>query len=247
MNLFRTLLLCGLAAFLPARSLVAQTNALVEAGFPATSREWAGDDYTQIAGLLADGKTPLPRLADAEGQAFIRRLTSTDNLSLYRNRSLPIGERLVGFSSLMGGVNAVAKQYLAAVGRGLDVHRELTAEFAFILRAAAVGVDLMKEFLPTVPHDDHYAARMQGVAQFKSGLTTMFAGAEVSLSEKDFYSSEDRSLLLAAMAETLPAINKIFAPDYRVELRRKLEGHRAAFPDDQDARHLQAMIDTLGH
>lgn len=246
MNLPRTLLLFGLAAWMPARGLVAQTNTLAEAGFPAASRAWAGDDYARVAELLADGKTPLPRLADEEGQAFIRRMTSTENLAFYRNRSLPIGQRLVGFIALLDGVSTVTKRYLAAAGQGADVHRELTAESIFLLRAAAVGVDLMEEFFPTVPRDDQYAARVQGVEQFKSGLTAMFVGAEASLSEQGFYSSEDRSGLLAAMAETLPTVGKIFAADYKVELRRKLEARRAAFPGEQDARNLQAMVDELG-
>ena len=199
-----------------------------------------------MAELLADGKTPLPRLADEEGQAFIHRLTSTENLSLYHNRSLPVDQRMDDYSAMMGGLSTIVQQYVAAANRGVDVHRELAGQMAFMLRSTAAGVDLIDEFLPTVPHDDKYPVRMQGFDRMKSGLSTIFDGAETSLSEKGFYSPEDFSLLLTAMAETLPTIDKVFAPDYRIELRKKLEALRAAFPGEKDTHNLQAMIDELG-
>ena len=62
-------------------------SALVEAGIPALSREWSGDDYARVAQMLAAGKLPLPRLTDDQGRLFLQRLTTTENFSLYRNRT----------------------------------------------------------------------------------------------------------------------------------------------------------------
>lgn len=67
---------------------------LVEAGIPALSREWTGDDYARVAEVLATKKLPLPRLTDEEGKKFIEQLTSVRNFSLFQNASLPIEVRL---------------------------------------------------------------------------------------------------------------------------------------------------------
>ena len=220
--------------------------ASVEAGIPALSREWSGADYAQAAQVLAAGKLPLPRLTDEQGRLFLQRLTSEENFSLYRNRSLPIQQRMEGFFKLMGGANAIAKQYMAAANKGLDVHREIAQQLAFLLHVTAVSVQLIDEFLPTVPKDEQYPVRMAGLKQTYSGLTTAFVGAETSLSETRFYSPDDLTILLNAMSETLPAVKKAFSPDYKIELRKKLESHRSAFPRAEDTQNIQRMIDELG-
>lgn len=116
---------------------------------------------------------------------------------------------------------------------------------AFLLRTSAVGLDLTDEFLPTIPKDDKYATRMDGLKTVKSGLTTVFVGAEVSLTESNGFSSKDRSLLLEAMAATLPTLKRAFAPDYRVELQQKLRTDRAKFTDSNDVLRLDAMVREL--
>ena len=220
-------------------------TAFVEAGIPALSRDWSGDDYAQVAQVLAAGRLPLPRLTDEQGRLFLQRLTSKENLSFYRNHSLPIQQRMEGFFKLMGGANAIAKQYMAAANKGLDVHREIAQQLAFLLRATAVTVQLIDEFLPTVPKDEKYPVRMAGLKQTYSGLTTAFVGAETSLSETRFYSPDDLTALLDAMSETLPTVKKVFSPDYKRELRKKLESHRAAFLRAEDTKNIQKMIDEL--
>ena len=220
-------------------------KAFVEAGLPAISREWMGDDYVRAAEVLAAGKVQLPHLSDAQGRLLLQRLTATENLSFCRNRTLPLEQRLDGLFKLMGGSNAISKQYMAAANKGANVHTELAQQLAFLLRVAVLGVQLVDEFQPTIPKDEKYAVRMDGLKQIYSGLTTMFAGAETSLSEKKFYSAEDLSLLLTAMAETLPIVKKAFASDYKLELRKKLESRRAAFPQSEDAQKLQRMISEL--
>jgi hypothetical protein len=221
-------------------------SALAEAGIPALSREWVGDDYARAAGLLAAGKVPLPRLSDETGRLFLQRLTSTENFSFYRNRTLPIEQRLDNLLKLMSGSGTIMKQYATAANKGLDLHREITQQLAFSLRFAAMGVQLIDEFLPTIPKDDKYPVRMDGLKRTNGGLTSIFVGAEMSLSETKFYSPEDLSLLLGAMAETLPVVKKAFPPDYRIELRKKLESRKSAFPRKEDAQSIQRMIDELG-
>ena len=221
-------------------------STLVEAGIPALSREWTGEDYLQVSKVLAQGRLPLPRVADETGRRFIQRLTDIENLSLFQNRTLPLQNRMPNFLSLMQAAGAISKQYLAASNQGIEVHEELALQQAFELRVAATGMELMEEFVPTIPKDEKYEVRMAGVKQAISGLTSMYVGAEMSLSETRLYTPADLTVLLKAMAETLPVVQKAFSADYRLELRRKMEAHQAAFPGAEDAKMLQQIIAALG-
>jgi hypothetical protein len=76
---------------------VAETNPFLEAGTPAATRVWSGPDYERTLAVLIDGKVPLPRLADPQGAALLQRMTSPENLSLQRDKSLLLSVRLVDF------------------------------------------------------------------------------------------------------------------------------------------------------
>ena len=69
---------------------------------------------------------------------------------------------------------------------------------------------------------------MAGVKQMNDGITSVFVGCEQMLTPSNHFAPEDLSILLAAMAETLPRVKKSFAADFRVELRQKLEADRPA-------------------
>lgn len=229
-----------------AQTGAAGAGSLVEAGIPALSREWLGDDYLQASKVLALGSVQLPMLTDEQGRLFLERLTSTGNFSFHRKRTLPIDNRLPDFLNLMEGANAILKLYLVAANKQLDVHREMALQLAFALRIAAMEVELIEEFLPSIPKDDKYEVRMAGMKRAYGGMTTVFAGAMVSLNEKNFYSTEDLTLLLTTMAETLPVVKKAFPADYKTELRKKLEAQRATFPEAEGVKAIGQMIDELG-
>jgi hypothetical protein len=220
---------------------------LVEAGMPALSREWSGADYQRAAEVLASGKVPLPTLATPEGRAFFKRLTSPENLSFAANTSVPISVRMGDFSgSLMTGVKTILMQYLTAANKGARVHTEVAMQMSFMLHLAAAGIKLTDEFIPTIPKDDKYEIRLGGLKKMYGGMTTIFVGAETSLGENTFYSPEDLSLLLQAMSEVLPTMKTAFPPDFGIELRKKLEKRKAAFPGEKDRQILQKMIAEIG-
>ncbi len=217
------------------------------AGIPAVTREWTGADYTQAFRVLSAGSVTLPRFSDRHGTVLLDRITSTDNFSFHRNRSLPIQSRLHDHVALLQSVNSLLKLYsVKSVTDTASSKPELASLLAFLLRVSAVGLDLTDEFLPTIPRDDKYATRIDGLKTMKSGLTTMFVGAEVSLTERNGFSPKDRSLLLEAMAATLPTVKRAFASDYKVELQQKLKTDRAKFTGSNDVLRIDAMIRELG-
>jgi hypothetical protein len=152
---------------------------------------------------------------------------------------------MVDYSQLLEGTGAILTRYLATPGKGQEFHKEIAALMAFMLHTAALGVQLAEEFVPTIPRDDNYGVRMDGLKKMNSGLVTIFVGAENSLAERKFYSAEDLSLLLKAMSETLPRVKKAFSADYPVELRKKLTSHKSHFKSKEDIRYIDEMLKEL--
>jgi hypothetical protein len=201
-----------------------KSDKYVEAGIPAASREWFGSDYARAYETFASGRVSLPRFSETQGAKLLERMTSIENFSFHRNRSIPLQTRMEDYLRLMKGANSVLKLYYAnAVNEKEKLYTEMARLLGFMLQVSALGVELVDESIPTIPRDDKYATRMDALRRFYSDLTTVFVGAEVSLSERNYYSQDDLSAILDAMAITLPRLKKAFAQDYRIELRKKLE------------------------
>ncbi len=242
----RTLLLATAILF-SSHLAVSQTppNPYLEAGIPAVGRAWSGPDYQRAAEILASGKVALPRLSDPQGAALLGRMTSLENLALERDPKLSLQSRLEDFVPLQQGASALLKQYLAAGSRG-GFRPETARLAAFLVRSSALGLELVTEMIPTVPKDEQYAARMADVKQMHDGMTTVFVGCEQMLTPSNHFAPEDLSILLEAMAETLPRVKKTFSADFSVTLRKKLEADRPRFKASEDVRRIDAMIAALG-
>jgi hypothetical protein len=173
-------------------------------------------------------------------------MTSLDNLSLQRNESLPLAVRAQDFVLVQQGAVTLFKLYLAASASGGGYRPELASLNTFLLHSSAQGAELSGEMLPTLPKDETYATRMAGLKKMNEGMTGLFVATERMLSEQNGFSPEDLSLLLDAMAQTLPRLKTGFPPDVRTELRKKLETDKARFKKDEDARRLDQMIAELG-
>ncbi len=222
-----------------------ELEAIARSGLPALSRNWSGPEYAQAADVIAKGRVPLPRLSDPEGAAILARLLSTENLSLCRNAALPLKMRLPDFAKIIGSTGQIIMVYLKAAGDKQSApHEELARLMAFMLQVSAQGGELADELLLEIPEDETYATRMNGLKQMRSGLTSVFIGAETSLGETGTYVAADLSIILEAMAATLPQLKKAFAKDVVIELRRKLERDRQRFTG-ADGLRLDAMIREL--
>ena len=240
----------ALSLALGAPAVRAQSNRYLEAGIPDASHVWTGGDYERAVQIFSSGKVSLPRLADPQGAALVRRMTSTENFAFHHNKGLPLQSRMEDYMKMYLGIPALLKLYHAepAIG-GAAPHQELAALMAFLLRGSALGVELMDEFLPTIPKDDQYESRMAGLKQMNSGLTGVFDWAEQTLADRQALSADlsadDLSVILEAMESTLPGIKKAFPDEVRVDLRKKLEADKARFSAPKDVQRLDAMIREL--
>jgi hypothetical protein len=233
-------------AVLTAPALAAEETAdmgpLLEAGIPAVDRAWAGVDYEAVARVLAAGKVPLPTLETAPGRRFLERFASTENLSMLRAREFALGPRLQSGLASMQGSAQVLMLYAA---RGPAVHEELARLLAFQLRLVDAMLELVDELLPTIPKDDQYATRMEGLQKLRGGLAQVYMGSAISLSETKVYAPGDLSRILAAMAETLPRARAYLSADARTELRVKLQAVRPSF-EGEDAKRIDGMLAEMG-
>lgn len=221
-------------------------DAWLEAGVPATSRTWQGADYMAAAAALSAESVPLPRYADADGARVLERVSALENFSFHRNRTLPIQSRLEDYLQLQEGANAVLKRYVTeTTATGERFNAELASLVAFLLHASSLGMELVDEFVPTLPRDDTYATRMEGMARMSSGLATVFVGAETTLRELHYYTQEDLSRVLSAMAASLPRIAPILPADFRQEMYGRLAAHRAVFVEPADLENLETMLRIL--
>lgn len=220
-------------------------NDYVDAGLPAPSREWQGADYLRTVQVLSIGQIDLPRYSEDAGAKLMERFVSLDNLSFYRNRSVPLQNRLGDFINILQGSNNLMKMYFGRLSKGDRLQTELADLLAFSLHVSALGVELINEYLPTIPKDKNYAERMVGVNQMYSGMTTQFNGAEIALTEDTGLSTGDRTVILNAMVDTLPTLKKAFPGDFRSELRRKLEADKRVLKGISDSKTIERMLNEL--
>jgi hypothetical protein len=220
-------------------------NRFVMLGYPSITREWTGVDYQKAAEIVVQGNAYMPKRDGADGNAILDRIVNVSNFSFARNRTLPIDVRLSDMLNLFQGINTLTVEYGSAANRGANLHRELAELLTFTIQATVVLLELVDEFLPTVPMDEKHEVRMQGLKSMKMGVETTISGLEISLGERSFYTDSDLSLMLRCMKETLPRLKLSFSDDFRVELRKRLQKRLTEFRSDSDAALLKAMIEEL--
>ena len=220
-------------------------NQFVEAGAPAPDREWYGSEYQKMAELLASGKIGFPALGSDDGRRMFERMVSVENFSFARNRTLPVGQRLSDSMQLQEEANSIMKLYANKANDGALLHEEVVRLFSFTLRVTEVMLDLVDEFIPTIPHDDKYAVRLDGLKKLKMSVELLFSGAEVSLGERSFYREKDLGVMLTAMCETLPRLKAVFSDNFRVEISSRIRARLPQFSDKAAKSQLQFILNEL--
>jgi hypothetical protein len=244
--LVRVLVAISLVAVLfAAPPATSDSNPYLEAGIPATDRLWAGPDYERAAAVLQTGAVPMPLYSDPDGADVLNRLFSVENFSLSRNESLPIEPRLNDIQSIASGMGSIMKLYIAAANRGENPHAEAVGCMAFMLHVGAEMILRFDEFVSGMPDFESQPNRVEGRRIFRRGIATLFSGAEISLSETFLYAAEDISLLLQAMADTLPVLKTVFSDDFREEIKIKLVEDRDRMSDPADIANINRMLQEL--
>ena len=212
---------------------------------PALSRQWHGQDYQAASQAIAKGAIALPLFSESDGEKTLNRITSVDNLTYQSDTVAPLPARVQDNMIMMAAVSDIAKQYYLAANKGQQVHRELAAMLAFLVRTSASGASLLEQSISAMPRDYTYTKRMEGVKKIQSGLTNILLGAETSLSERNFYNANDISVILEALANSIAPIKRFLAPDVRDELLRKFLARQKELKAERDADNLSRIINEL--
>jgi hypothetical protein len=190
-------------------------------GVPAVDRPWGGRDYLRTHEVLEGlDDTELPRLGDPESAPVLERIADPGNLTLQRNRSLPLNVRFQDMGAVMFGANSINKRYLVALLKDPSFADESMHVNGFLVHAVVVQLELVDELLPTLdPGDPTYATRMSGLAQMKQGLAEFVQGALVMLTDRETVSPAARRRFSGILAAQLPTIAAQLPGATRVELR----------------------------
>jgi hypothetical protein len=215
-------------------------------GLPAHDREWSGRDMVQaekvLAPLARKGYRQLPRYKSERSGEVFARLTSPQNLGLFRNRTLPVEPRLADAVDYLRAGNQVAKLYLAGFLKKEVRDSELVEWYGAQLRSVAVLFELIDEFLASMGKDDpRYRARMQDLGQMKGSLAGIVAGCFQTLTERNSYRGSELVRLVGYMRETLPLIVPRLPPGARTETLLRLE----KMQDDSTLKDLQPGLREL--
>jgi hypothetical protein len=222
-------------------------NSFVDAGIPAASRMWMGQDYVITQKILTSGKVKPPRYSDPKGAELLDRMTSLENLAFSKYKEIPLNLRYHNFLQILQATTAIETLYYAAGANYEDVPPKEESRFvAFMLYVAEVGAKLLPEQMSVIPHDDHYAENLERQKRALSGMADLFLAAEVCLSHRTHFSEEQLSHILLAMKETLPGLLSSFKSDFRAELRKELVRRRSEFKSEADIQNIESMIRTLG-
>jgi hypothetical protein len=198
----------------------------VAQGLPAYDRPWVGQDLTVVApklkALAAGEPQQLPRRGSDKSGAVFARLVADDNLSFFRNRSLPLSSRMSESVAYFQSQNDILKTYAGALDRGKVSGDDVIDLLAAELSTVQVVLELVDEFLPTVPRDEKYEARMHGLQTMRQGLATMVSGVLTSFTETQVYGVDARSRLLGRCIETFPHIVPRLTKPSQAEVKHRL-------------------------
>jgi hypothetical protein len=200
----------------------------IRLGLAAPDREWSGVDMAEaekvLASLASKGYGQFPRYQSERSGDVFARMTSPQNLSLFRNRSVPLDARFPLAMEYLRASNQISKLYYAAFLKAAARDSEIVELMGAMFRVTAVMFELVDEFLPTIKKDDPtYQVRMQGLEGMKQALGSVVAGGLLTLTDRRSVRSSELARLVGYMQETFPLIVPQLPPGVRVETLIRLE------------------------
>ncbi len=177
-----------------------------------------------LAALGQKGYRQLPRYKSKRSGEMFARLTSPQNLELFKNRSLPLNARFPQALQYYQASNQVSKLYAFGYLKKEVRDSELVELMGALFRTTVVLLELVDEYLPTIKKDDpKYQARMQGLEQMKRGLASIVTGGLQTLRERTHYRRSELVRLVDYMDETFPLLIPRLPAKTRTETLLRLE------------------------
>lgn len=227
-----------------------QRPALTANGMPSTSRNWSGDDYISAGKLVTSKTIKLPKYSDPEGASILARITSLKNLDQYRIKSVPLDSRFRGCSGILQGCNPFMYGYLSGGPQFLRENRkEASSLMAFVLHATCLALDIAEEMKQAIPggpnHEEQLKQFTIQMAKMNAGFTKTVVSLEVTISNQAPFDDENISVLLEALASTMPRLSKILPDSTRQHLLAKYQNDKILFSKLDDLQNINKIIMAL--
>lgn len=198
----------------------------IEAGTPATDREWTPSDYARLAAVLGEigeeNPRRLPRFDSAKSDALMRRMMSADNLRILRDTKLPLETRLSEGLTLMQAIGALATIYAEATNKGESFDRELVEILTLIAR---VGVDmwtLADEMLAGMSAEER-AQRGGALDTMRGGSAQVVQGILTTFTERSVYRPAELQRFAELLTPVLPSLIRRLTPESQAEAMVQLK------------------------
>ena len=211
-------------------------------GMPTLEREWVAQDFEDAAQVLKrlaqEDSSRLPRFESVKSGALFARFANPENLTVLRDRSLPIKMRVGLLDEYLTGMKTILRVYIDALMRGQPTDREVIRMMGVLTRLTRLTYPLMYEFTATLPPDDpKMEARRAGIQQMREGTATMLQGWLLTLTERSHYRKEELLILCGYLKDDLPALFPELLPEAQTQVRNKLRqlGEQEKDPDLQKA------------
>jgi hypothetical protein len=218
----------------------------IRLGLPAYDRVWFGNDMARVQKVLAslaqEDYRHFPRYKSKRSGDVFARLTSPQNLELFRDRSLPLEARFPQVLNHVQATNQIFKLYVSGFVKNEIADSELVELMAAQYRSSVVMLELVDEFLPTIKKDDPtYQVRMHGLEKVKLGLAGVVSGGLQTLTERENYRKSELVRLVGYMQESFPLLVPRLPPGARTETMQELE----RMQEDPAMKYLQPGLEEL--
>lgn len=205
------------------------TSAMVAGQWlPTSEKPWTAAEYQTLARALGSVKSDdYPR----KGDPVFSRMVARENYAFLASKELPMAERLPPGLDLVGALNQVNKLYIAALAKGVLLHRENLELQAMAACMTSAFVPVTREFVASLDKKDpKYGVRMQGLEGVKAGLNEVTVGALISISVAGFTEADRRWFAAAALPCLPPIVGFIKQKDRAA----RLEQAKAAAAKERD-------------
>ena len=197
----------------------------IQAGAPATDRDWTSADYARLAEALTaiagEDIRALPRFESRKSGALMRRAVSENNLGIVRDRNSPIETRIAEAIALNQSYVGVVTAYITAARRGASYDRELVELLAFSLRISLQLWSAADEFLQKLTPEERLA-REEALGTMRAGSAEILSGLLTTFTETDSYRPSELQRLARLVEPTFPAMFRRLSPESAAEMKVRL-------------------------
>lgn len=197
-------------------------------GVPPPNRKWRTTDLVAAANALADiglaSPEQLPRLESKRSKKLFKRISSHDILKYLEKDKIPAEMRVQEAMAQLAAFRTLAYIYLRGISKGQPYDMEMAAITSFALELTLRTFILLNQVGREIPRNDpQFAARIEGIVTFKSGLNELVAGAVGSLAQTNVYRPNARAQLAFDLKRYLPKLMEFLPPIQQTDTRMYLQ------------------------